>query len=307
MFFYNTFDANSCVFCSIYVIIYNNKNGGELDMIKKMIKAHTIFACLYAVLNGALQPLTSGQTITLNEKVLNSIMFLSSNRQSTELNITAMLPAIGTSLQAWFNAGNPLSFSVSSSNPYGTGLQYKLQIIKSIGSTTDYAPVGVLNGEPSFEIFCNGISTGYYFGPNVTLFTIAPMMVYPAINVPNGANNINLYTIPALGKYFSEITSMFFIDASGQKSLVGPSEIAELNAQHQRLPQGAEMSIELQGNAQHFVNLFVGANSYVLLPNKVPFSFPIKIYINNMLVATIESPLFSTLGSNGVLVCVLQK
>lgn len=274
-------------------------------MLKKITMLNMLLVGFCGVANGALQPLTSGQTITLNGKILNSLAFVSSDRKTTMLNITSVLSMFDTSVQSWFNAGNSVTFSVSAANLYGNGLIYSLQMMKTTGPTTDYAPLGYLNGEPSFEILCNGVSTGYYFGPNVTDFTIAPGAAYPVINVPAGAA-VNQYTIPSLGSYFSEITSMSFVGSSGQVYEVGSVQVAALNQQYQQLAQNALMSIRIRGSDQSYVALFAGQSPYTLLQNGLNLGFPIKISINNELIATVEVP-FARPNPNGLLLCALQK
>lgn len=276
-------------------------------MIKIMLLPVVLMGICGVVIGSAQQPLASGQTIMLNGKVLNSLTFVSSNNQSTILDIAAILPMFGTSVQSRFNQGLPVTFSVSADNPYGNGLQYNLQMmVVSSGGTTDYAPVGTLNGEPNFEILYNGVSTGYYFGPSVTQFTISPATIYPATTVPSGATDLSLYKVGPLGSYFSEVTSMSFVGANNQGYPVGAAQVGVFNLQYQRLPQGSDMSLRIQGSAQSFVALFAGASPYPLLPNGTGLGFPVRVYINNELVATIGSPL-TTDNVNGELLCALEK
>lgn len=286
-------------------------------MIKKIMLLPVVLMGICGVVIGsAQQPLASGQTIMLNGKVLNSLTFISSNNQSTILDIAAILPMFGTSVQSRFNQGLPVTFSVSADNPYGNGLQYNLQMmVVSSGGTTDYANLGYLNGAPNFEIFYNGVSAGYYFGPGVNQFTIAPVAgAYPAINVPanydpnfycNYPSQACPYRIPALGNYFSEIKSMSFTDAAGQNYQIGAVQLAALNQQYENLPQGGVgMSVRVKNN--NYVALFAGQSPYPILSNVANLGFPIRVYINAVLVATIGAPLAQN-NPNGPLVCVFQK
>lgn len=288
-------------------------------MIRKMRIVPIVLMGLYGIAHGSSQPsapgpMANGSTVYVDGKILNSLAFVSSDSQTTNFDqeIAAYIEMFGISLQAWFNAGNPVMFSVSSGDPYGTGTVYSLQMMRSNGGGMDYGPSWDLQGSPAFEIVYNGLSTGCYFGgvegEDQFTFTLAPISTYPAINVAANlaptAQNVDLYRVPALGNYFAEITSMSFTDVAGQSYPVGSAQIAALNAQYQRMPQGESMSIRVKNNS--FVALFAGQSPYVLLPNVASLGFPLTVYVNNVLVATVGSPLAQA-NPNGPLLCALQK
>lgn len=283
-------------------------------MVKKAIILNMVLISFYGVVCGALKPMSSGQVITVNGKLLNNLTFVSSNSQSTSLDILAMT-RLNASVQSWFDQGHPVAFSVSAQNPTGSGLQYYLQMMMSYpGGATDFAPVGTLQGNPSFEIYYNGVSTGYYFGPEVTQFSIAPTTApFPAIDVAadvipseycNNPSQACPYLIPALGSYFFEITSLSFQDAAGQNYSVGAAQVAKLNQQYQLLQQGGKISITVKNNI--YVALFAGQSPFSLLPNAQLLGFPVKVYINQVLVASIGEPLQQN-SSNGPILCILEK
>lgn len=289
-----------------------NKKYRKRGEVMKKILLPLVLLGLPFLAEGSLQPIASGQVIHVSGKILNELSFVSSDNQVTTFDVGMVLPLLETSMQSWFNEGNSIGFAVRADNPYGTGVQYSIQIKRIYpDGTTDYSdPAWIIQGNPSFEIFYNGVSTGYYFGSSVAQFTIAPTMApFPAINVPanlpSTPTNVLLYRIPSMGNYFSEITSMSFTDAAGQTFPVGAAQIAALNAQFQSLPAGGiGMSIRVKNN--NFVALFAGMSPYTLLSNVTTLGFPLSIYINNALVATIGSPLAQN-NPNGPLLCALQK
>lgn len=282
-------------------------------MLKKLVMLNMFLVLICGILYSELQPMKSGQIIGLNGKVLESLVFKSSDNQTTKLGISANLRMFGTSVQAWFNAGNSVTFSIQPVSPDGDATVYNLQMMKSAGGTTDFAPLGSLKGAPNFELIYNGVSTGYYFGPGVTQFTIAPTLTYPAINIPMGflppatskKGGVSYYTLSALGNYFPEIAEMSFVDATGKTHTVGASQITALNRQYQALqPGGPGMSIRVYNN--NFVALFAEQSPFVILPKANKLGYPVRMYINNIQVASIGGVLTKS-NPNGPLLCVLQK
>lgn len=245
---------------------------------------------------------------------LTSLTIVSYDSKTTTLDITTPLSAFqGQTIQEFFNNtyNLPIGFYLTggSGQPYGLG-------VTDLNGNSNF--LSNLNGKPNFEMYYNGAALGSYFGQEVPSFSI--LKIYPAIVVAqpeaqttscySGATYPCPYVIPHLGKYFAEITTMSFIQASGQVYSVSGAQIAQINAYYQKMMPNSEVSIRVKHHPTYDEVFGLMANVKPLLlctiPNAGGMGFPMKFYLNNSLIATVAAVTHAA-NVNGNLFAVLQK
>lgn len=266
-------------------------------------------------------PSVESAPIPVAELALNSLTVVSSDNQTTTLDIITPLSTLNNaSVQASFSLVNPIRFALIE----GENAEYGLYVEKILaGGVSGKDLLGVLKGKPNFEMYCNGLPIGGYFGPDVPKISI--LKVYPAITITTADATTNScysgstypcpYVAPNLGQYFTEITAMSFVQASGAANPIDnpveATQIAEVNAYYQKMRPNSEVSIRV-------VHTSTLDKIYLLMENAAPYllcslsntqggiGYPVALYINNVLVATVEA-VMKIANKDGNLFAVLKK